>query len=127
MILCSFPADQPGTRGDERLVKEAALLCGGQYPGRMISQTLSPQYLAVTPEMIEYQSPVRDEASVALQPVGLLPGIERPQDGGSLTQFGFNTNACTDERFDAKRCSKPAHLVEVEVAAAKETRDVDDS
>ena len=103
------------------------MLCGGQYPGRKISQTLSPQYLAVTPEMIEYQSPVRDEASVALQPVGLLPGIERPQDGGSLTQFGFNTNACTDERFDAKGCSKPAHLVEVEVAAAKETRDVDDS
>jgi hypothetical protein len=127
MVLCSFPADQPETRGDERLVKEAALLCGGQYPGRMISQTLPPGYFAVSPEMIEYQSPVRDEAGVELQPVGLLPGIERPQDGGSLTQFGFNTHACTDKRFDAKRCSKPVRLVEVEVAAAKETRDVDDS
>ena len=127
MVLCSFPADRPGTRGDERLVKEAALLCGGQYAGRKISQTLPPGYFAVSLEMIEYQSPVRDEAGVALQPVGLLPGIERPQDGGSLTQFGFNTHACTDERFDAKRCSKPVRLVEVEVAAAKETRDVDDS
>ncbi|MFT6290160.1 MAG: hypothetical protein ACJAR2_000747 [Ilumatobacter sp.] len=67
--------------------------------------------------MIEYQPPVCDEAGVALQPIGLLPGVERAKDGGSLTQFGFDANACTDERLDAKRCGKPARLVEVEVAA----------
>jgi hypothetical protein len=99
------------------LVKEVALLCGRQYAGRKISQTLPPGYFAVSPEMIEYQPPVRDEAGVALQPVGLLPGVESAEDGGSLTQFGFDANACTDERLDAKRCGKPARLVEVEVAA----------
>lgn len=102
-------------------------MCSGQRPGWKIAQPLTSRHLAISTEMVEYQPPMSNEPSVALQPIRLPPRVERADDGGSFTQFGLDPKPCADERLDPERGSKTPRLVKIEVISTKKARDIDDS
>ncbi len=103
------------------------MVCVREQPGGQVAQPLASRDLAISTEVVEYQSPMSDQASVPLEPIRLLPPVEGVEHVAASAQLCLDPDPCADEPLDTDCGCELASLVEVEVLPAKQARDVQDA